>query len=100
MDTTPVMAPLQGIVVSIDVTPGQSVPAGTPLVVLESMKMEYVVVAPVAGVVREVAAVPGALVGEDETLVAIEEGDVEPEAAPAEAATGERPHLAEVRRRG
>lgn len=99
MDTTPVIAPVQGIVVSIDVTPGQSVPAGTPLVVLESMKMEYVVVAPVAGVVREVAAVAGALVGEDETLVAIEEGDVEAEAAPAEATAGERPDLAEVRRR-
>ncbi|GAA4490573.1 hypothetical protein GCM10023191_022950 [Actinoallomurus oryzae] len=99
MDTTPVIAPVQGIVVSIDVTPGQSVPAGTPLVVLESMKMEYVVVAPVAGVVREVAAIAGALVGEDETLVAIEESDVEAEAAPAEAAAGERPDLAEVRRR-
>jgi acetyl-CoA carboxylase carboxyltransferase component len=99
MDTTPVMAPVQGIVVSIDVTPGQSVPAGTPLVVIESMKMEYVVAAPVAGVVREVAAVAGALVGEEQTLVSIEERDVEAEAAPAEATAGERPDLAEVRRR-
>jgi acetyl-CoA carboxylase carboxyltransferase component len=99
MDTTPVMAPVRGIVVSIDVTPGQSVPAGTPLVVIESMKMEYVVAAPVAGVVREVAAVAGALVGEEQTLVSIEERDVEAEAAPAEATAGERPDLAEVRRR-
>ncbi|WP_285619359.1 carboxyl transferase domain-containing protein [Actinoallomurus iriomotensis] len=99
MDTTPVTAPLQGIVVSIDVTPGQSVPAGAPLVVLESMKMEYVVVAPVPGVVRDVAAVAGALVGENDTLVAIEEGEVEAEDAPADAAAGERPDLAEVRRR-
>ncbi|WP_285581034.1 carboxyl transferase domain-containing protein [Actinoallomurus iriomotensis] len=99
MDTTPVTAPLQGIVVSIDVTPGQSVPAGAPLVVLESMKMEYVVVAPVPGVVRDVAAVAGALVGENDTLVAIEEREVEAEDAPAEAAAGERPDLAEVRRR-
>jgi acetyl-CoA carboxylase carboxyltransferase component len=89
MDTTPVMAPVRGIVVSIDVTPGQSVPAGTPLVVIESMKMEYVVAAPVAG----------ALVGEEQTLVSIEERDVEAEAAPAEATAGERPDLAEVRRR-
>jgi acetyl-CoA carboxylase carboxyltransferase component len=99
MDTTPVTAPLHGIVISIDVTPGQTVPPGTPLVVLESMKMEYVVVAPVGGVVREITAVPGAVVGEDETLVAIEERDVAVERRPDAVTTGERPDLAEVRRR-
>jgi acetyl-CoA carboxylase carboxyltransferase component len=99
MDPTPVTAPLHGVVVSIDVTPGQSVPAGTPLVVLESMKMEYVVVAPVGGVVREVTAVPGAVVGEGHPLVALEEREVAPPEEPERAAAGERPDLAEVRRR-
>ncbi|GAB2837065.1 hypothetical protein GCM10027176_46840 [Actinoallomurus bryophytorum] len=99
MDTTPVTAPVQGIVVSIDVATGQSVPAGTPLLVLESMKMEYVVVAPVAGVVGEVATAAGEVVGEDEVLLSLEEGDVAPAAAPADAAPGERADLAEVLRR-
>jgi acetyl-CoA carboxylase carboxyltransferase component len=96
MDTTPVTAPVQGIVVSIDVATGQSVPAGTPLLVLESMKMEYVVVAPVAGVVGDVAAAPGEVVGEDEVLLSLEEGEVAAVAAPADAAPGERADLAEV----
>jgi pyruvate carboxylase len=99
MDTTPVTAPVQGIVVSIDVTAGQSVPARTPLLVLESMKMEFVVVAPVGGVVRDIAAVAGAVVAENDLLVSLEERDVTPVAAPATAAAGERPDLAEVRRR-
>src|SRR5262245_59814869 len=96
MEPTPVTATLQGVVVSIDVTPGQSVPAGTTLLVLESMKMEQVVAAPVAGTVREVAAAPGDVVGEDQVLVLIEEGAVETAAATAETTPGERPDLAEV----
>jgi acetyl-CoA carboxylase carboxyltransferase component len=99
MDTTPVTAPVHGIVVSIDVAPGQSVPAGAPLLVLESMKMEYVVVAPVAGVVGEVAADPGEVVVEGEVLLSLEEGEVAPAAAPVDAAPGERADLAEVLRR-
>jgi acetyl-CoA carboxylase carboxyltransferase component len=99
MDTTPVTAPVHGIVVSIDVAPGQSVPAGAPLLVLESMKMEYVVVAPVAGLVGEVAADTGEVVVEGEVLLSLEEGEVAPAAAPVDAAPGERADLAEVLRR-
>jgi acetyl-CoA carboxylase carboxyltransferase component len=99
MDTTPVTAPVHGVVVSIDVTPGQSVPEGTPLIVLESMKMEHVVGAPVSGVVRDLAAVPGEVVEEDAVLVVLERADVAAVPAPAPASPGERPDLAEVRRR-
>jgi acetyl-CoA carboxylase carboxyltransferase component len=99
MDTTPVTAPVHGVVVSIDVTPGQSVPEGTPLVVLESMKMEHVVGAPVSGVVRDLAAVPGEVVEEDAVLVVLEHADVTAVPAPAPVSPGERPDLAEVRRR-
>jgi acetyl-CoA carboxylase carboxyltransferase component len=99
MDTTPVTAPMYGVVVSIDVIPGQSVPAGAPLLVLESMKMEHVVVAPVGGVVRDVTAAPGEIVREDELLLSMEEGDVEPPAEPEDVAPRERADLAEVQRR-
>ncbi|HEY0542240.1 MAG TPA: carboxyl transferase domain-containing protein [Actinoallomurus sp.] len=99
MDTTPVTAPMYGVVVSIDVIPGQSVPKGAPLLVLESMKMEHVVVAPVGGVVRDVTAVPGEVVREDELLLSMEEGEAEGPAESGDAAPRERADLAEVLRR-
>jgi acetyl-CoA carboxylase carboxyltransferase component len=99
MDTTPVTAPVHGIVVSIDVSTGQSVPEGASLFVLESMKMEYVVVAPVGGVVREIASAPGEIVGENDVLASIEEGTVAAVTAPADFMPGARPDLAEVLRR-
>jgi acetyl-CoA carboxylase carboxyltransferase component len=99
MDHTPVTAPVHGVVVSIDVTPGRAVPAGTPLLVLESMKMEHVVVAPVGGIVREVTAAPGEVVGEHEVLLSIEEREVAAPAAEAAADGEERADLAEVLRR-
>jgi acetyl-CoA carboxylase carboxyltransferase component len=99
MEATPVTAPVHGIVVSIDVAPGQSVPAGAPLLVLESMKMEHVVAAPVGGVVRDVATAPGEVVGEHDVLVSIEEREVAAPAAEAGAVSEERADLAEVLRR-
>jgi acetyl-CoA carboxylase carboxyltransferase component len=99
MEHAPVTAPVHGTVVSIDVIPGQPVPEGTPLLVLESMKMEHVVTAPVGGVVREVAAVAGAVVAEHEILLSIEERAVAATVADPGASGGERADLAEVLRR-
>src|SRR5437764_4538075 len=47
-----VRAPMQGTVVAVDVAPGDAVPAGGQLLVMEAMKMEHVVTAPVGGIVR------------------------------------------------
>jgi propionyl-CoA carboxylase alpha chain len=48
-------APLPGTVVRVAAEAGQRVAAGDPIVILEAMKMEHVVVAPGSGVVAEVA---------------------------------------------
>src|SRR6266550_1265290 len=50
--TVVVRAPMQGTVVAVDVAPGDAVPAGGQLLVMEAMKMEHVVTAPVGGIVR------------------------------------------------
>jgi biotin carboxyl carrier protein len=46
-------------VVRVAVAVGDKVEAGTPMVILEAMKMEHVVAAPAAGVVAEVAVQAG-----------------------------------------
>ncbi|MEX1056358.1 MAG: acetyl-CoA carboxylase biotin carboxyl carrier protein subunit, partial [Natronospirillum sp.] len=46
-------APMNGTVVAILVSSGQSVVAGTPLLVMEAMKMEHSVRAPTDGVVEQ-----------------------------------------------
>ncbi|CAM2187271.1 acetyl/propionyl/methylcrotonyl-CoA carboxylase subunit alpha [Burkholderia orbicola] len=47
-------APMPGKVIAVLVEPGQKVEAGTPLIVMEAMKMEHTIGAPSAGVVAEV----------------------------------------------
>jgi geranyl-CoA carboxylase alpha subunit len=50
-------APMHGAVVAVPVAVGDAVTAGTPLVVVEAMKMEHVVAADVDGVVASVTGV-------------------------------------------
>ena len=52
-------APLQGTIVVIGVAEGDLVRAGQQIAVIESMKMEHLVVAPYGGRVTKVAAGPG-----------------------------------------
>lgn len=64
-------APMPGLVVRVEVEPGQQVTAGAPLVVLEAMKMENQLAAPAAGTVTEVRVRPGATVEKGAVLVVI-----------------------------
>ncbi|HXR53472.1 MAG TPA: carboxyl transferase domain-containing protein [Acidimicrobiales bacterium] len=91
-------APLQGTVVSVPVAVGDVIAAGTTLAVLESMKMEHVVVAEAGGTVREVTSSTGDTVEKGDRLVVIEPGEVAGSTVPTEvaAAVGIRPELAEV----
>lgn len=54
-----VLAELAGTVVTVDAVVDQDVTAGDPLVVIEAMKMEHLVLAPVSGVVSAVRVRPG-----------------------------------------
>lgn len=51
---TKVEAPMQGLVVSVEVTIGTRVKAGDTLIILEAMKMENPIVSPVDGVVESI----------------------------------------------
>ena len=61
-------APMPGQVLLVPATAGQTVSAGDPVVVLESMKMELVMTAPVDGVVAELSVAVGDRVVVDQTL--------------------------------
>jgi urea carboxylase len=69
---TPVDAHISGNVWKVLVEPGQSVEADAPLLILESMKMEFTVTAPAAGRVSGIAAKEGALVTSGQTLLWME----------------------------
>ncbi len=67
-----VVAPMQGTVVKVAVSEGDTVAAGDLVVVLEAMKMENHITAPRDGVVSRLLAEPGAVVQQGEGLFAID----------------------------
>jgi acetyl-CoA/propionyl-CoA carboxylase biotin carboxyl carrier protein len=67
-----VVAPMQGTVVKVAVSEGDTVSAGDLVVVLEAMKMENHITAPRDGVVTRLLAEPGAVVQQGEGLFVIE----------------------------
>jgi pyruvate carboxylase subunit B len=66
-------APMPGLVLRVQVTPGQRVPAGAGLVVLEAMKMENELKAPAPAVIKEVRVQPGAAVEKGQVLLEFED---------------------------
>jgi hypothetical protein len=98
-----VRSPLIGTVVRVDTAPGEIVHPDTPVVIVESMKMEHVVVAGVTGRIAAIAVVAGATLREGDVLLTIDEIDaatIASERAPVvvgvAATTGTRADLAEV----
>ena len=65
-------APMPGTVVRVLVETGQTVEAGTPLMLLEAMKMEHVIKAPAAGTVTTLHFAAGDQVSEGAELLVIE----------------------------
>ena len=68
-------APLQGTIIAIDVREGDVVRKGQQVLVMESMKMEHVVIAGHSGHVRQVAVSIGDAILEGAPLVVIEAAD-------------------------
>ncbi|MGD9932333.1 MAG: carboxyl transferase domain-containing protein [Dehalococcoidia bacterium] len=66
-------APLQGTVVSVLVTEGDTVASGQVLAIMESMKMEHEIRATSGGIIRSLGVTPGDTVYEGHALLYIEE---------------------------
>jgi acetyl/propionyl-CoA carboxylase alpha subunit/acetyl-CoA carboxylase carboxyltransferase component len=97
--TRPLRAPLQGTVIGISASVGDAVRAGQPLFVMESMKMEHVIVAEFSGLLREVTVAIGDTIFEGHPLAFVEEAEVEGGAVGGEEEVDLdeiRPDLAEV----
>ena len=63
---------MPGLVVRVQIEPGEKVAAGDPLVVLEAMKMENELKAGAPGVVKSVRVAPGEAVEKGQVLVEFE----------------------------
>jgi acetyl/propionyl-CoA carboxylase alpha subunit/acetyl-CoA carboxylase carboxyltransferase component len=98
-NTVAIEAPMQGTIVSVDVSEGDRVHRGQQLFVMEAMKMEHVIAADKSGIVRRITVTKGDAIFEGHPLAFIEEADVE---STQSAEAGEvdldrvRPDLAEV----
>jgi acetyl-CoA/propionyl-CoA carboxylase biotin carboxyl carrier protein len=66
-----VTSPMPGTVTVVQAAVGDEVVAGTPLLVVEAMKMEHVLTAPVAGTVTELRVGAGQTVGLDEQVAVV-----------------------------
>lgn len=67
-----VRANLPGQIVELFVTPGQSVAAGAPLVILDAMKMENELLAPKAGRIKSIAVQRGQILAKGDLILEIE----------------------------
>lgn len=73
------LAPMPGKIVAVDVATGDHVARGTPLIVLEAMKMEHTVRAPMAGRVTVVSVQVGDQVEDGAALASVDPDDAPPQ---------------------
>ncbi len=73
--STPVLAPMQAVVVSLQLEEGATFQAGDVLAVIEAMKMQQEVRAESAGTVLRLLREPGDLVGAHQAILLVEEGE-------------------------
>ncbi len=66
------LAPMPGTVVSVGAAEGEVIEAGTPVLVIEAMKMQHTVSAPSAGVLTKLNVKPGQQVASGEVLAIVE----------------------------
>jgi biotin carboxyl carrier protein len=66
-----VKAPMPGTILKIMVTPGETVEANVPLLIMESMKMEMTLTTPTAGTVTKVLCEEGQLVEMNTLLISV-----------------------------
>jgi len=66
------IAPMPGLVTGIKTGAGQEVEKGTPLLILEAMKMENVIVAPHQAIIKEIKVIAGQAVEKGTVLLEFE----------------------------
>jgi acetyl-CoA carboxylase carboxyltransferase component len=98
-DITDITAPMQGTIVTVDVTAGQQVRKGQQLMLIESMKMHHAIESSTDGVVRTLVVQTGTTVKEGAVVATVEPGSVTVAEVVADAPEDPahvRPDLAEV----
>ncbi|MFZ4719461.1 MAG: carboxyl transferase domain-containing protein [Ilumatobacteraceae bacterium] len=85
-DVVRILAPMQGTIVTVDVTVGQQVRAGQQLMLIESMKMHHAIEAECDGVVRALTVAVGDTVPDGSAVAMVEPGEVTVAAVEAEVA--------------
>lgn len=74
-DGNTVNAPIPGVIVAIEVAPGDQVGAGDTLLILEAMKMKNIIRAPRDGAIEQVAVQVGQHVRHNDLLVTLADAD-------------------------
>jgi acetyl/propionyl-CoA carboxylase alpha subunit/acetyl-CoA carboxylase carboxyltransferase component len=75
--TQPLIAPMQGTIVSVAVAEGDAVHPGQQVLVMEAMKMEHVITAEIGGFVRALAVDAADTVYDGDPLLFVEAADVD-----------------------